>query len=220
MLKEFFQRLKQRGQNLNPFDPSPFQDTLAEQIEWTPLKRGGTNFQTHKLVKISRYRMAFQASRIARLFYIIFLLVGLGVLTGFYFYRFSRGAYLLKLENIFLLLFGGIFVAAGCLLLYFGTSPIVFDKRRGFFWKGRKTPQHGSRRNSLKTFTRFSEIYALQLISEYCSGDKGSYYSYELNLVLKNGERINVVDHGNLNQIREDAGILSNYLNRPLWDAI
>ncbi len=61
-------------------------------------------------------------------------------------------------------------------------------------------------------------MHALQLISEYVSG-KSSYYSYELNLVLDDGSRINVVDHGNLAAIREDAGKLALFLAKPLWDA-
>ena len=52
------------------------------------------------------------------------------------------------------------------------------------------------------------------------SGNKNSYYSYELNLVCINGERINIVDHGALHAIREDASILADYLSVPVWDAI
>ena len=51
-------------------------------------------------------------------------------------------------------------------------------------------------------------------------GNKNSYYSYELNLVCTNGERINIVDHGALHAIREDALILADYLSIPVWDAI
>ncbi|MDP6491172.1 MAG: hypothetical protein QGG69_05335 [Kiritimatiellia bacterium] len=59
-----------------------------------------------------------------------------------------------------------------------------------------------------------------QLLSEYCRSDKSSYYSYELNLVLQDGSRINVVDHGNKTKLREDAATLSEFLGRPVWDAI
>ena len=52
------------------------------------------------------------------------------------------------------------------------------------------------------------------------SGNKNSYYSYELNLVCINGERINIVDHGALHAIREDASILADYLAISVWDAI
>ena len=64
-----------------------------------------------------------------------------------------------------------------------------------------------------------SSIHALQLLSEFVSGSKSSYYSYELNLVLNDGSRINVVDHGNLERLRSDASALSRFLDKPVWDA-
>ncbi len=64
-----------------------------------------------------------------------------------------------------------------------------------------------------------SSIHALQLLSEFVSGSKNSYHSYELNLVLNDGSRINVVDHGNLERLRADASTLSQFLDKPVWDA-
>lgn len=64
------------------------------------------------------------------------------------------------------------------------------------------------------------DICAIQLISEYCSGDDSSYYSYELNLVLKDASRINVIDHGNKTRILEDTQILADFLDVPVWNAI
>ena len=56
------------------------------------------------------------------------------------------------------------------------------------------------------------------MVSEYCSGET-SFYSYELNLVLADGSRVNVVDHGNLPRIRRDAAMLAGFLGVPLGDA-
>ena len=67
--------------------------------------------------------------------------------------------------------------------------------------------------------TPLSAIHALQLVSEHVRGNKSSYWSYELNLVLGDGSRINVVDHGNLDQLRADAQTLAGFLNKPVWDA-
>ena len=64
-----------------------------------------------------------------------------------------------------------------------------------------------------------SSIHALQLLSEFISGSKSSYYSYELKLVLHDGSRINVVDQGNLERLRSDANTLSQFLDKPVWDA-
>ena len=50
-------------------------------------------------------------------------------------------------------------------------------------------------------------------------GNKSAYYSYEMNLVLNDGKRLNVVDHGNQAKLREDAQTLATFLNVPVWDA-
>ena len=69
----------------------------------------------------------------------------------------------------------------------------------------------------------FNEIYAVQLISENVySEDKSGYRrvyrftSYELNLVLKNQERINIVDHGDKEVILFDARTISNVIGIPI----
>ena len=70
-----------------------------------------------------------------------------------------------------------------------------------------------------KTYN-LNQVCAIQLIREYVSGNKSSYYSYELNLVCADGERINIVDHGSLPVIRNDGETLADYLSIPVWDAI
>ncbi|WP_092447345.1 hypothetical protein [Winogradskyella sediminis] len=62
-------------------------------------------------------------------------------------------------------------------------------------------------------------IVAIQIIGEYVQSDDGSYKSFELNLVLDDASRRNVVDHGNLKSIIKDAEMLSAFLNIPIWHA-
>ena len=58
------------------------------------------------------------------------------------------------------------------------------------------------------------------MIREYIRGRETSCYSYELNLICSDGSRINIVDHGALRKLREDAALLAEYLSIPIWDAI
>ena len=69
------------------------------------------------------------------------------------------------------------------------------------------------------SFRPFSTT-TVQLIREFVSGNKSSYYSHELNLVRTDRERINIADHGSLHAILVDAETLSNYSSIPVWDAI
>ena len=47
-----------------------------------------------------------------------------------------------------------------------------------------------------------------------------SFTSYEINLILKDWSRINVIDHWNKNAILEDAKILWDFLRVRVWDNI
>ena len=115
---------------------------------------------------------------------------------------------------------GIVFMAVGMGMFIYGTAPIVFDKGNGYFWKGRKSPQDVIEISSLKKCIQLDQIHAIQLVSEYIHTSKSSFYSYELNLVLEDARRMTVVDHGNLKRLREDAGKLSEFLGKPIWDGI
>ena len=54
-----------------------------------------------------------------------------------------------------------------------------FDKRTGFFWKGRKAPEEVFGGNSIGNATNLRDIHALQLVSSIGS----RYSSYDLNLI-------------------------------------
>lgn len=218
-IKDFLERITDQPH----FDPSSIDDPLASKIDWNPAKRGGASFKTHNLVKTKYDRIEFHASKGAKLFCGVFMLVGLGVLIVFFPFDFSTSKFYFDENKIIPALVGLFFSIVGGGMLYFGTAPIVFDKQSNLFWKGRKSPHKMYRRSYTpknKNSVELENIHALQLLSEYCSSNKSSYYSYELNLILNNGERINVIDHGSKNKIREDAETLSQFLGKPVWDAI
>jgi len=195
-------------------------DPIKARTEWTPAKGGGANFCTHKLVQIDSNRVEFRPSAGAIVFYLIFLLVGLGIGLGATASNILKGTLAFNQNTILPVVFGAIFAAAGGAMLYYGTAPIVFDKRHGYFWKGRKNPDEVADKRSLKHFAMLNDIHALQLVAERCTGKNSSYYSYELNLVLNDASRINVIDHGNLKRIQEDTATLATFLDQPVWSSI
>lgn len=200
------------------FDPAEFNDPIATQISWSPLKGGGASFRTRRLVQADLDRLEFRPTVGAMLFGLLFCGMGLAALAGGLFMIFSRGDPISATLMIFLI--GSIFTAAGAFMIRQFSTPIVFDGRSGYFWKGRRSPAEVVNPDEIKHCAKPEEIHALQLISEYCHSDKNSYYSYELNLVLKSGERLNVFDHGHLKTARSDGEKLAEYLHVPLWHAI
>jgi len=217
-----FEKLKQKIRMLTvvpvPFDPARFGDPLVSQTAWTPAKRGGASFRTHKLAAAGPNRIESRAAIGALLFYLLFFFVGLGVFVALSVQWFTGDAVSFDLGLLVPILISLIFIALGAYMFYAGTTPIVFEKGRGIFWKGRRGPDEAFDSRNTGNVVRLDQVHAVQLIAEYISG-KNSYYSYELNLVLADGKRIPVIDHGNLDRIREDASKLAVFLGKPLWDA-
>ncbi|QDT90882.1 hypothetical protein [Gimesia algae] len=199
------------------FDPTTLDDPVAMQTEWSPLKGGGASFCTRKLVQVSPHRYEFRATLGAKAFYLIFFFIGLGV-------SIISISEIIVSGDIFtadVLLpgaFGLVFALICGLMFYYGTKPVVFDKQFDCFWKGNIPADELLYATANELLMPFKEIHSIQLIAEHVSGSKNSYYSYEMNLVSRDGVRTNVVDHGKLDQIREDANTLAEFLEVSVWD--
>lgn len=92
-----------------------------------------------------------------------------------------------------------------------------FDLVNGWYYEGYQSPKEGDL-EKLKNRVDLKDIGGLQIIGEEIHMRR-PYTSNELNLVLKNGDRINVVDQGNIKKLRKEAQQLSEGLGVPLWDA-
>lgn len=94
----------------------------------------------------------------------------------------------------------------------------IFDFQTGYFSIG-KIPENNFDGFIAKNMTLLRNVRAIQVVGENCSGSKGSRYrSYEINLVLKDASRVNVIDHGNLSQILLDAQQIATRLSVPMWN--
>ena len=218
MLEQLKALVQTFARTADPFDPEQFEDDIASRTAWTPAVSGGTNIHTHDLRQVSPQQAVFSATWKAWAFTSIFLflgaVVGIGGTIAYQAGQFDASA------MVGLALFSGIFMLAGALTQYWMCAPRTFDRRLGIFWKGRRVPPHIGRPREGDQHVTLDMIYALQILREYCSSDGGGFYSYELNLVLQDGERVNVVDHGKVEIIRRDAKQLAEFLGGiPVWDA-
>ena len=189
--------------------------SIKNNVDVNPLNSGGANFKTHALVKKSSSKLAYRPSIGGALFSFVFLAVGLCVVCLYIFSYFKLFSIPFP-GNWMMLLFGSIFGSVGGYLCYRSYMPRVFDKQLGLYYKTYKVDLQNSRKASNKQ-TPLNAIVAIQIISEYISSSDSSYNSFELNLVLGDGSRKNVVDHGNLKSIVDDAHIISEFLNVPIW---
>ena len=217
MFEKYKTLFRARAREFAPFDPAVFDDELAMKTSWNPAVSGGVNVGTHNLKLVSPERMVFSTSMAARL--VIGILFAVPLVAIICIPIFWDDLDLPGVLGIFI--FGGVFL--GC-AFFFGPRICglrSFDRREGCFWKGRWKRGDGAlsirrtdlnarlEKEALKDYIDLADVYAIQLIKEYVTSygteHSSSYYSYELNLVLKDGERMNVVDHGDLQRIRADA---------------
>ena len=135
------QRLQSLSRPRHEFNPSQLDDPLAMKTGWTPAKAGGVLFRTRKLVEIDPDRREFRATTGCFLLVLFVLLTGIVVPIGFIAFGLLSGGLspFILLPSAQCVAFA---IAAGW-GFYSGTVPIVFDKRKGFFWKGRQSPGSG-----------------------------------------------------------------------------
>ena len=181
-------------------------DPFAEDVAWLPLvhtKNGIGN----RVLKIGKSEASFKLDEPSKL---VLKIAGAGILVGlaspFIFFpnKFS-----------FLGIFIYAFMVLSVILFSFrvfrdSTKPIKFCKSTQKFTKGKS-----------EEITKLSDIHALQYIEKEVEvkkteGGPKSITYYQLNLVLKNKDRVHVVDlrYQNL----EDVQAIADFLDKPLWN--
>jgi len=211
--KGFHQEVIESRESTSDIDFSV--DSVKNRVDVSPLISGGSNFKTHTLVVKSSSKIIYRPSLGGALFVLLFVVIGIGIVT----YQMINDSGLMSdptISNFMLLSIGLIFTILGGVFCYFIFKPRVFDKQTGYYYKNYTFKLH---EKDLKHQFRLRSIIAVQIIGETIKSDDGSYGSFELNLVLEDHSRRNVVDHGNLRSIIDDAHILSDFLNVPIWHA-
>lgn len=193
------------------------EDRFAAAVSWKPLLPGGSNVTTHKLEYVSEELVAFASTIGARLFTLAF--AGIGGLV------FLMGLVLLNSANnffpaIMMTSFGALFAIVGIWMFFRFDEAIMFDKERGLYWKANKPPRLDRKTIKRSNCCHLEDIAGIQLLEERVRSGQTSFFSYELNLVLADGNRLQVIDHSNLDQIRMDAATLGTFLDVPVWDGI
>jgi len=190
----------------NGFDASCFEDPVAENTEWTLLHEGNL-IGRHRSHRVSPDRIELRVTPAGLVKPAVFTTIGTGMLLS------GSPACLL-------------FLVPGLWIAYRRLPPKVFDKTSGWYWKGWEMPQASvTETGRRRTWCRLQEIHAIQLlykhVREYTgyADVGGGYAQYELNLVLHDAKRIEVLAHDDLAQMREDATSIAALLRVPVWDA-
>lgn len=209
--------LKKKTDDLSKIDG--FNDPFARRIPWEQVKkRSGSAYKTHKAVVVNRSILKMQPTFFTRL--LPWLVILFTLFLVFVFNEFRLDLRLYNFNNPDEIVQIGIIafmLIMGLVTMFFSYRHIVFDRQLGFYHKGWKSMNNVVPVEK-KNCARLDQIHAIQIISEIVRTKNSRYRSYELNLVLKSGNRINVVDHANQKAVREDAALISRFLNIPVWD--
>jgi len=193
------------------------EDEVAAKTSWKAIGASSLRRSSHDCVEVSPVRVEFKPKLSALLVTTLFMLSTVGIV-------FTVVSKVLELEPV--ILYGlsavaAILVSFVLIGLYRGMTPVVFDRGEGLFWKRRKQPDSNEITDS-DSACRLSDIYAVQLIRKsHTSGSStsgSSSVSYQLNLVKKDGNRLNVTSSQSKSQQQSNAEALSKFLNVPVWE--
>lgn len=191
-------------------------DPIALKTSWEPTNPGGANFKTQQLT-VTKNRIIIEKTYGTIVLSLIFILIGIPSLIYGSRYYYSKG---MVWEGVFAFVIGIIFTICGILVLKF-FKKTTFDLIAGVYYRGKKYDKFNSVDRSIQGL--LSDIYAIQLIYEILrSGStkvSNTYKSYEMNLVFKDGERLNIMDHGKQEDTDAAAIKLGEFLQVPVWKA-
>ena len=188
---------------------------IKKTISIKPLKSGGSNFKTQILVEKKKGILEFVPSIGLILFLSIFFIVGSGFLCFALYKLFISQDYNFEMGHLIFGLVSILFLTVSLFMGYENFKPNQFNKLTNRYTKGKE--KNVVKKNAIDI--PLSKIIALQLIGEIVSGNDSTYNSFELNIVMDDGERFNVIDHGNLKSLIQDAEWLSEFLKIPIWHA-
>lgn len=192
------------------FDPSTIPDPIAQQTKWEPMVNSWSVFyffSEHRAKKITNTQMIFERSPFGKLGLWFGLILSLSLIfTSIFSSDSENGKFLISGFFGFLIIFAE---------LFFNHKKIIFDKEKNIF--SLKRIYFG-----LKTYeekTELNNIHAIQLISRY-GPSTGRIFRYEINTVLKNGNRFNICQYKSHDKTIEDTQKISEFLKIPIWNAI
>lgn len=178
--------------------PPPNQD-------WSPVASSSASYCTHRLVQ-NQNGYVFRPTTGHRIFPGLFLIFGVcSIYLGLF-----RGE---SSSTLFLPLVVGIpFVLVAIHLLFMQGVP-TFDIGERMYYKAGRLREWMFRpdRRSL------DDIEGVQVLSYLQRDSEGDYTRFQLNIVFKDGKRVNVVAYRNGKKLAHDAQTLAVALGVPLW---
>lgn len=187
-------------------------DPFAQEISWTPNKWGWASFKTNTLVESSLWNYEYKIA------YSWLFLPGFFIFWSIAFSFWISQYILQEMKKWMIFNYEDWLIFAILPIIFFICALLIIKHILG-------VKRRFNTLNSIcyvwKRIINFNEIYAIQIIWETVGRNShGTYKSYEINLVLRNKERVNILDHGDKKSVLSDALIISNIIWVPIWNAL
>lgn len=218
--KKALEKQEQYNNFINSID-----DEIVKKAWFLPLKRWWANYKTHNFVIDSYWNYIFKVSlRFPFIFVWFFTLpVAITMISLLWYISLNFNS----LDNNELLnyllpvIVFSIFPIIFVIIFYFIFVSKIFDFQNWYFYNLKYQNKLYSLLNEEKYKNKIipiSQIHALQIIRERVVTKNANYNSYELNLILKDSNRINVLDHWNYIILKENSEQIANRLWVKIWD--
>jgi len=198
-------------------------DEVVNKTNWTPLVSGGISIKTRRLVKVGNDRIVLKTT--ARLYILFMLFIAVGCFTMFLaFYGEGNG------NPILVFLIGLVLFMIGIYLLLRQTKKITLDNHLKAMWQGKENPAKMINPSGIDGYVSLNKLHAVQILKELVENDtsddesgfstkNNDYFSYEINLIMNDGKRINIVDNAHKQSINTQAYAIADLFKIPVWDA-
>lgn len=165
-------------------------------------------FSEHRVIKVADEEMVFGRSSLGKSgLWFILVVSGALFLSAYFTSEQNSGKWFLA---------GVIGILVTSTELFLKNIQKILDKKNNSF-----SIQKGFWRPKLVAAEKaeLNNLHAIQLLSMFVFG-RGRKYGYELNLVLKNGNRLYICQYQSHDKLIEDAEMCAKFLNLPIWNAI
>lgn len=202
--------LKQRKPSVNSDKKTfsdPLEDKVGQQISWNPLKSLG-NESVNKYLKKTLFGYKIKSS-----YPILWIGLGIFLIGAIYLYCNFMEYIALSPEPLSIMKAIYLFITSGGIVLLAGIFLLLLSFVFGdmdIFTRKRKVLRE-------KDVFDFNQLYALQVLQKTVQRNERSFTCYELNLITTEGERYNLLNHGNKLYLLHDTIKISKILDIPVW---
>lgn len=224
-MQQYEQVAREQSDELERKIRAKFDDPIAQQAQWHHLNKGsGSSSQGQKIASVAGDRLRIVNTLGGLTIPLLAAFGGLALVWiafDSHFNIITKGTEPISTTAFVFLAAVGVLLTGPAFWMLRSRNTLTFDTTAGYFWRGRTKPSSDSAESGPFPLERIAglQIPPRKHVRFRNNNRDRSFYSYELNLILEDNERINLLDHGDLVEIRNDGKKLGQYLGKPLFDA-